>query len=64
MGCIYNNFSGRCTLSDYEEDEDKKIEVPVAMGYDDEGYCIVDEDPDPSYSCESYESEDREEEGW
>ena len=51
MGCIYNEFgTGKCQLFD----EDEGIE---RAGCDDEGFCICDDDPDPSYLCEDYKSD-------
>ena len=51
MGCKFSDFEGKCQ----NFDEDNPIETP---GCDDEGNCICEEDPDPSISCETYESED------
>ena len=52
MGCIYSDFHGHCRM--WEEDE----ENVDCMGFDyDTGTCICEEDPDPAYSCESYESD-------
>lgn len=48
MGCVYSNFNGECEL--WEE--------PILQnGYDKEGYCICEDDPDPSVLCEMYESD-------
>ena len=54
MGCIYENNSfgengGKCYffVSDNEEME----------SCDENGYCMVSDDPDPSYSCDRYESD-------
>ena len=44
MGCIYSDFEGKCQFS------------PIEQGTDEKGFCIVEEDPNPSDSCESYES--------
>ena len=48
MGCLYSNFQGECTLKDH----DRATGDPV--------YCVWEEDPDPSYGCESYESDEDE----
>jgi hypothetical protein len=48
MGCIYNQWEGKCQM--WDED----IESP---GCDEEGHCICCDDEDPSYLCESYESD-------
>ena len=55
MGCIYENNSfgedaGRCTLCD-ESDFDSG---PAGQ---ENGICICTDDPDPSYTCDSYESD-------
>ena len=49
MGCTYNNFKGECSL--FDEGTDRP-------GYDDKGFCICDEDPDPAYLCGDYEDEE------
>jgi len=48
-GCTFSDFeSGKCQLwdSDYAID---------CMGYDSKGICIVEDDPCPYDSCESFE---------
>ena len=45
MGCVYSDADGKCELYD------GNIDMPV----DKEGYCQVEDDPDPSMSCEDYE---------
>ena len=50
MGCIYSNFEGECSMWDKDHPIDN-------MGCDDEGFCICGDDPDPSYTCETYESD-------
>lgn len=55
MGCIYETHgfdtdAGTCTLWD----ADDGIEV---AGCGDDGICVVSDDPDPSYSCDCYESD-------
>ena len=44
MGCIYTDNDGVCTI----DHDDEMME---------DGYCCFDDDPDPSDSCESYESD-------
>lgn len=49
MGCIYSDINGKCDLyhsASMEED----------LGVDNNGYCICEDDPDPSISCNNYES--------
>ena len=41
MGCIYSDFEGKCQCD---------------VG-DDDGYCCYEDDPDPFYGCEYYESD-------
>lgn len=48
MRCIYLNFSGECTL--WEEGNDDEC-----MGCDSEGFCMVEDDPDPSRNCYLFE---------
>ena len=51
MSCLYKSNwadSGKCELWD------DTIEMP---GCDNEGNCICDNDPDPSYLCGDYESD-------
>lgn len=50
MGCIYENFEGECGMFDGDNSIDN-------LGCDEEGLCICSEDPDPGYTCESYESD-------
>ncbi len=45
MGCLYSNFEGKC---DFYPDE-------VKLGCDWKGFCVVEEDPTPEDSCDSYE---------
>lgn len=55
MGCIYNSNgidAGVCSL--WEEDGGFEIQ---GVFDDPKGYCGADEDPDPSSSCDSYESD-------
>lgn len=55
MSCIYCDFHGKCQM--WDEDSTNTFENN-AVGWDSEGYCVVDDDPDPSISCEIYESAD------
>jgi hypothetical protein len=41
MGCIYSDFEGNC-------DQNPELE---------DGICIYEDDPDPSYGCQYYESD-------
>jgi len=57
MGCIYNSNgigidAGVCSLWD----EDAGVEIAGVFD-DPNGYCGADDDPDPSYSCDHYESD-------
>ena len=54
MGCIYSNFEGACTIADPSIDDNGCVE---------NGYCVVEDDPDPSYSCENYETDDPDDNG-
>ena len=49
MSCIYNGFDGKCELFDSGFQN---------FGCDENGICVCDEDPDPSYTCESFENID------
>jgi hypothetical protein len=50
MSCRFSNYDGLCTL--FEEDG----ENIDCMGFDyDTGACLYEDDPDPSYTCESYD---------
>lgn len=49
MGCIHEDrMDGKCSLCD---------SIVGMLGCDENGHCVVSEDPDPGYSCESYESD-------
>lgn len=48
MSCLYSDFNGLCSLHDPNLDMN---------GCDTEGLCLCEEDPDPSYTCDSYESD-------
>lgn len=56
MGCIYcSNFNGQCMLCVFD-DEGKCIDDGMVSGHR-EGICVCDDDPDPSESCDGYESD-------
>jgi hypothetical protein len=60
MSCIYSNFQGDCTL--WNEDDDLGTTYKDCdMGWDEIGSCCCEEDPDPSYTCVSFESIEGEE---
>lgn len=52
MGCIYEDNEGKCSLA---LDGDGELEQD--MQGSDNGDCVVSDDPDPSISCDSYESD-------
>jgi len=56
MTCIYSDLDGKCGMWINDSDGD-------LLGTDSEGYCVCEEDPDPLETCDSYESNDDEEEG-
>ena len=57
MSCIYSsNTDGKCTL--LWDDDKKEAFAENEICLDKNGYCRVEDDEDPSYSCESFESSD------
>jgi len=46
MGCKFSDVEGYCTI--YSEDIDNP-------GWDENGCCICEDDPDPQELCEEYE---------
>lgn len=56
MGCIYEDrCEGLCMLAtDMDGEFDKE---QAQQGCDDEGVCVVSDDPDPSQNCDAYESD-------
>jgi len=50
MGCVYSDFEGRCNIFE-------KGEVNSPMDGKGDGICVYEDDPDPSISCETYESD-------
>jgi hypothetical protein len=56
MNCIYSsNVDGKCSLL---WDDDKKESFYNSECIDKNGYCLVEEDPNPACSCEDYQSDD------
>ena len=49
MGCQHSESNGMCGLYDLE------IENP---GWNNKGYCICEDDENPSELCEEYRSDD------
>ena len=61
--CIYSSFNEGCLMFDrdakgVEKERYLRDCFPEGMGYDKEGYCIVEDDPDPGYSCQAFQSAD------
>lgn len=52
MTCKHNDCDGRCK---YFDDEIERF------GYDENGFCICDEDENPLDTCEDFESYDEDE---
>ena len=52
MGCIYQNREGECTLA-----SDTYGNLTEEMEGSDDGYCVCSDDPSPSDTCGSYESD-------
>lgn len=46
INCIYSTFNGECILYDG---------LFEMLGCDEEGFCICEEDPDPTILCEDFE---------
>jgi len=54
MACIYSLYDGLC--SNWNEDDDMETTYEnCEYGWDEMGYCCCEDDPDPSYTCSSYE---------
>jgi hypothetical protein len=47
MACKWSDFDGICSNFDNDIDED--------LCCDEDGYCLCEEDPEPSETCETYE---------
>jgi len=58
--CVYDTWSGPCSLWDKKYNKGETFENSE-VGWDEEGYCVCQDDPDPSYTCSQYESCYREE---
>lgn len=56
MSCLYSDFNGNCTLFD------RDIQID-GMGHNNEGTCVVQDDPVPGLNCESFECSDCHNEG-
>ena len=50
MSCIYCDFDGICQICD----QDSLVDNCGCI--DEHGYCLVQDDEDPSLTCENYES--------
>lgn len=51
MGCKFCDFDGQCELWD----EEGITFEHIAISCDEDGHCLVKDDPDPTMSCEDYE---------
>lgn len=58
MSCLYHSFGGVCQFYDKDEYGIVKDIHDTDYGFVGEGACVVDEDPDPYFSCSSYENID------
>ena len=50
MECQFSDFNGRCQFWDGEATQFAHI----IKACDSEGYCLVEDDPDPERSCKDY----------
>ena len=57
MGCIYSNFQGQCTLCIFNDNEEFVDSGIIELGGQIDGICVCEDDPDPSCTCDSYESD-------
>ena len=61
---MYSSFEGRCQLFDPEG----VYEDLLGVDEEGEGYCVCEDDLEPSNSCESYDplddQEDEEDDDW
>ena len=55
MSCINNGSDGICTQWDEENDKGTTYE-DCEGGWDLDGSCVCEDDPDPLYSCAHYEN--------
>jgi len=53
MGCIYNDFNGKCTFFDEEVNDPN-------LGTDKEGNCICEDDECPTNQCTYFEDNENE----
>lgn len=54
MKCIFAEImTGKCTLC-----SESPLNYPQDYGVDEDGYCIVQEDPNPEDNCDSFESDE------
>jgi len=53
--CIYSTWEGECTMFD-----EGTASFPDGVGWEETGVCVVEDDPDPSYTCQYFESADPE----
>ena len=52
--CRYCNYGdGKCDF--WSNDPEEIMFEHIATSCDENGVCMVDDDPDPSFSCEDYE---------
>ena len=52
MICKYSDFDGKCQLWEFGE-----MFEHIAKSCDDTGVCLVEDDSDPSMSCEDYKED-------
>lgn len=58
MGCTQNDNRGVCHYFDEDEDYDVNDKgLVIEYGFKKDGFCVVDEDPEPDRNCCYYESE-------
>lgn len=56
MACIYCGRDGICTL--YDEDVNTTWETD-SVGWNEDGVCVVEDDPDPGFTCSNFEDIER-----
>lgn len=52
MGCRFCDFDGKCDNWDPEF-----MFEHIVTSCDNKGHCMVEDDPDPLFSCEDYQEE-------
>ncbi len=57
MACIYADREGSCMMADRDDDDNLIASSNLPGGCSDDGFCVCEDDPDPSITCESYESD-------